>query len=296
MGISGVSGISPVSAVDSVSAQKASGSTQVDSVSKSIQDKISAAQRQRREISSNEELSADEKMGKRKELQKEISSLNNKLRQRQAELRKEQQRKELTKEMRTDAVSAKGAKDKNTSVKDTDKSKNSDNKDAGIRDAKTGDAAVRTAGDSKTVDKSDKAKDSVKDTGIKADGKEPQTKPSGISDKDMRTMGRLEAAMKQARRPGAVIARMEEGIVILKGEIKLDRTRGADVTKKLEELAKQQKRAQRASSRTYLPKGATGKAKESSQNKTAGAGDRIGTAASVEASADKVISATNYAK
>ena len=64
-----------------------------DSVSKNIQNQIANAQKQLQEISSNKEMSIEEKMKKRQEIQQQITDLNNQLRQHQIEQRKEQQEK-----------------------------------------------------------------------------------------------------------------------------------------------------------------------------------------------------------
>lgn len=63
----------------------------MDSVTKNIQRQISNAQKQLQELSSNEEMSMEEKMNKRQEIQKQITELNNQLRQHQIEQRKEKQ-------------------------------------------------------------------------------------------------------------------------------------------------------------------------------------------------------------
>ena len=62
-----------------------------DSVSKNIQNQIANAQKQLQELSSNKEMSVEEKMKKRQEIQQQITDLNNQLRQHQIEQRKEQQ-------------------------------------------------------------------------------------------------------------------------------------------------------------------------------------------------------------
>ena len=67
--------------------------TQMDSVSKNIQNQIVNAQKKLQELSSNEELSIEDKMKKRQEIQQEINNLNQQLRQHQIEQRKEQQNK-----------------------------------------------------------------------------------------------------------------------------------------------------------------------------------------------------------
>ena len=64
-----------------------------DSVSKNIQNQITNAQQKLQDLSSNEELSLEDKMKKRQEIQQEITNLNQQLRQHQIEQRKEQQSK-----------------------------------------------------------------------------------------------------------------------------------------------------------------------------------------------------------
>lgn len=60
-----------------------------DAVSKNIQNQISNAQKQLQGLSSNEEMSMEEKMKKRQEIQKQIMDLNHQLRQHQMEQRRE---------------------------------------------------------------------------------------------------------------------------------------------------------------------------------------------------------------
>ena len=64
-----------------------------DSVSKNIQNQIANAQKQLQELSANKEMSIEEKMKKRQEIQQQITDLNNQLRKHQIEQRKEQQAK-----------------------------------------------------------------------------------------------------------------------------------------------------------------------------------------------------------
>lgn len=66
---------------------------QSDSVSKSIQDQIVNAQKQLQELGANKDMTPEEKMKKRQEIQQEINNLNQQLRQHQIEKRKEQQAK-----------------------------------------------------------------------------------------------------------------------------------------------------------------------------------------------------------
>lgn len=61
-----------------------------DAVSKRLQQQIDNAQKKLQEISGNSEMSTEEKMKMRQEIQKEIADLNSQLRQHQMELRKKE--------------------------------------------------------------------------------------------------------------------------------------------------------------------------------------------------------------
>ena len=64
-----------------------------DAVSKNLQNQIANAQKQMQELGENKEMSLEEKMKKRQEIQQQISNLQNQLRQHQIEQRKENQQK-----------------------------------------------------------------------------------------------------------------------------------------------------------------------------------------------------------
>ena len=83
---------------------------QGDSVSKGIQKQIENAQKKLQDLSSNEEMTLEDKMKKRQEIQKEITSLNQQLRQRQIEARKKQQSQGTSVEELTGGKKAGGAK------------------------------------------------------------------------------------------------------------------------------------------------------------------------------------------
>lgn len=63
---------------------------QTDSVSKNIQNQIANAQKRLQELSSNDEITLEEKMKKRQEIQQEIANLNQQLRQHQIEQKRQQ--------------------------------------------------------------------------------------------------------------------------------------------------------------------------------------------------------------
>lgn len=82
MKINGINGVNP-------QAGQMGMNQATDSYSRNLQKQIADAQKQLRELSSNEDLSLEEKMKKRQEIQQHISDLNMQLRQHQMELRKE---------------------------------------------------------------------------------------------------------------------------------------------------------------------------------------------------------------
>lgn len=84
MNINGISG-------NTSGAPQAGAKRAVDAQSRAIQKQIEDARKRLQEVSVNKDLSAEEKMKKRQEIQKEISDLNMQLRQHQAEVRKQEQ-------------------------------------------------------------------------------------------------------------------------------------------------------------------------------------------------------------
>ena len=80
-------------AANNVQSVRANTNMQSDSVSKGIQDQIANAQKQLQELGANKDMTPEEKMKKRQEIQQEINNLNQQLRQHQIEKRKEQQAK-----------------------------------------------------------------------------------------------------------------------------------------------------------------------------------------------------------
>lgn len=75
----------------SVQAAKPAAKQSGDALSKSLQKQIAEKKTQMQELSANQELSVEEKMQKRQELQQQIFELQNQLRQHEIELRKEAQ-------------------------------------------------------------------------------------------------------------------------------------------------------------------------------------------------------------
>lgn len=215
-------GISGVKAAESFAGGQTKAAQLTDAVSKGIQDDIENVQREKQALSSKEELSAEEKMKKRKELQQELSSLNAKLRQRQAEIRREQQRETAAGRLR--AEDGRDGEEKKAGLKADDKQ------------------GVKRDGSNRPDRKTEDEKADIKRS---KDDKE-DAEDAGISRDEMRRVVSTDAAVKQIRQRGAIIARMEGGKVVLKGEIELDEIRGGDVEKKQTELEKQEEKIRQA--------------------------------------------------
>lgn len=292
MGVSGISAIGGASGGQMTSAQS------VDTVSKSIQDDISEVQRQKQELSSRKDIPVEEKVKKRQELQQEISSLNAKLRQHQAEVRKEKQ-KELMKDNaqtgRTDAGNEekKSADKKVSAVKETEaratETKDSASRDStgmnapsrdapgiyarvkGVQAQSTSQKEMKAGSVAGSTTKSVEDRDvSPRDTGVKeTEDKAVNDETAGISAAEMQGMVAADSYVKNSKVQETVIARIEGGVAILKGEIRQDENRGADAAPKRAELEKQQQRVQWASATPFSDLGLGSKTeKGSTQAKT----------------------------
>ncbi len=86
-----------ISGSGNVNAQMGYGNMQAgDALSRNLQNQIANAQKKLQELSSDQNLSMEEKMKKRQEIQKQINDLNNQLRQRQIEMRREAQQEKTS--------------------------------------------------------------------------------------------------------------------------------------------------------------------------------------------------------
>ena len=151
-----------------------------DAVSKNLQNQIMNAQKQIQELGENKEMSLEDKMKKRQEIQQQISDLQTQLRQHQFEQRMKEQKN-------------------SSSMNDM-------------------------LGGSKQAAKKSKG-------------------GTGVSSASMQAIISADSSMNQARVQGAVKSQMEGKAGVLEAEIKIDSARGADVSKKKEELAEVEEKA-----------------------------------------------------
>lgn len=223
--------INNVKAMEGASGGQKTKAQPVDSVSKNIQNEISNVQRKRQELSSNEDISVEDKLKKRQEMQQEISRLNTQLRQRQAEMRREKQKDLLSEEMK----------------KDSGKTKEAEAKKAEAKKAETKEAReAKETGKAERETKEEKGKETEK-----------EKKSADISGMGMKEVAAADIALQQARSRRNVISGMENGIEILKGEIRQDEARGANVEGKQAALKKQEEKVQKASASQFSVLGNT---------------------------------------
>lgn len=96
---------------------------------------------------------------------------------------------------------------------------------------------------------------------------------------------------------GKIVAKIEGGIVVLKGEIKQDEIRGEDVEGKKAELAKQEKRAQRAQSPYITVLDETRESlKKAAQAKADGTGEKSSGRTEADTRDKVLIKSVNYSK
>jgi len=243
----------------------------VDPVSKNIQNEISRVQRQKQGLSAKEDMSAGKKMRKRQELQQELAGLNTQLRQRQAQFHEKEQKEALRDEAgavvneKTNgekavaaATATESEKKGRSAEKEDVKRKPADIESTEKEDAKRKPADIESA-EKRNISAKDRKNTEMKAADAKAVGiedvngraagtKGSQLQDIGLPQKDMRKIINGDSVGKQVRHRAAVIARMESGIAILKGEIRQDEARGADVEKKKVRLEMQEKKVQKAAS------------------------------------------------
>lgn len=235
--------IGGVKAMDGMAGWQESAARRVDYVSKNIQNEISTVERQKQGLSAKQEMSAEEKTKKKQELQQELSSLNTKLKQRREEVSKEQKKGTLTGAVQAADGGAETENVKgNADIKVTEKIKadgsETEKKNIDIKGAEKGNAGAG-------VQDAEKGAENAKGA---ENEKEEKLNDIGIPQKDVQTLVKRDSFREQTKRREAVIARMEGGIAILKGEIRQDELRGADAEKKKAELKKQEQKVQKAAS------------------------------------------------
>lgn len=258
----GISGIAPTSG--SMSVMQMTSADLKDHKSKSIQDEITDVQQKLQKLSSDEELSTNEKANEKEKLQKEKSSLDTELKQHQEELVRSQEREAMLAELRKeqnplneeDAES--GTQTAGTSANTTDKEDSASDArqtmQPGTVITQSSDGTVilkeilNPAGDSTDPVQTRPADENVEAT---AAAEEPAPEEEETDTQagnefrptapEMQAMVSADTSAQIADRMGTLVAKTNDGIAVLKGEMKQDALRGTDTDRKQAELDEMQK-------------------------------------------------------
>lgn len=274
-----------------------------DQKSKNIQNEITEMQQQMQKLSLEEELSVNEKANERKKLQKEISSLNTELKQHQEDLLRSHKREIMMAQLQEAQKPEKEESEDTVRAEETA----SDTPDeqplpADERQLPTEEQQPPLPGSviTQNSDGTVVFKDAIKqDRQPDVDTEKPtdtlkeeviveeETKPAdndtltdaGLSGKEMQAMVSANSSVQQAGLQGTIITKTNDGIAILKGEIKQDERRDVDTERKQAELEKLEKQEQRATLFQFSILGDANKAMKASAESDAAAREEAQTAA-----------------
>ncbi len=269
-------GVGSVSSMNSMSNLQTTMAGSTDVKSKNIQNEINDIQQQMQKVSSQEELSVDEKADERKKLQKEISSLNTELERHQEEFLRSQKREIMMAELQenekpeeedkaidraqTDEAGQEDAGNNAESIdSNTAEQSRQDTSTAtsvtqsaqqtgqpGTVIVKNSDGIVILKGEMNPVERSDVDVDEIGEEDIAEEETEDVDTDTGLSHKEMNAMVSANVSAQQASRQGTVIARINGDVAILKGEMSLDEKRGQDTDRKQEQLEKLEEKEEKA--------------------------------------------------
>lgn len=260
-------GIGGVTSLNRMTVMQTPATNAPDAKSKKIQNEITDAEQKLQKLSSDVELSHAEKTDEQKTLKKEISGLNTKLEQRQEELVQAQKKESLLAELRENQKPAKeeGEKDDPQAKETSQDTATETNKAAAANEpqaqqqgtviANTNDGTVilkemtmpnetqEIASEKEQAIKTEEENAAVEEAESADDNADTDT---SLSREEMRAMVSQDASAQLASRQGAVIAKTDDGIAILKGEIAQDERRGVNTERKQAELEEMQKQEERA--------------------------------------------------
>lgn len=257
-------GIGSISSTNSMSVMQMSLANAKNQKSKNIQNEITDVQRQIQKLSSKEELSAHEKANERKKLQKEISNLNTELKQHQEELRKSQKREIMLAELQNNTEPTKEekaedkiqAEDVSSDAADNEtlltSEQQSPNPESVITQNSDGTVVLKQVmnpDNTQNVNAEHKPASETKDDIAEKESEtidDTAVTDANLSGKEMQAMVSADSSLQQASLQGTIIAKTNDGIAILKGEIKQDEKRNTDTERKQAELERLEKQEQRA--------------------------------------------------
>lgn len=262
-------GISGIASTNSMSVMQMPSTDLKDHKSKNIQNEITEVQQQLQKLSSTEELSANEKADERKKLQKEKSSLDNELKQHQEELLRSQKREAMLAELReAQNPSKEEDEDKIQVAQSPANTEETENPKAGEQqtqplqpgtvisessDGKVILKEVMNQSEDNTSAAETKPTEETKEAAAAAEATEPEEEETDTDPvkefrptaNEMQAMVSADTSSQMADRMGALVTKTNDGIALLKGEIKQDSYYGTDTEQKEAELKDMQKQRQR---------------------------------------------------
>lgn len=279
-------GVSAITSSNAMSVMQMTSANVKDQKSKNMQTEIENLQQEIRNLTSDEKLSASEKASEKRKLQKEKSSLDTELKQHQEELLRSHKREiklaelleERNPEREEDETETKvPAQTEEVSSVETGKENLSAE---GNRSLQPGTVITRNSdgtvilkevlnpaegtADSVQAQPADETRETAAAAAEPASEEEEadtdaanEFRPTA---REMQAMVSADTSAQIADRMGTLVAKTNDGIAILKGEMKQDAARGVDTERKQAELKEMQKQRQREMAFQFSMLGETGSA------------------------------------
>lgn len=239
-------GIGAISSANTMSVMQLPSANLKDQKSKNIQTEITDIQQQIRKLSADSELSVSEKANEKKKLQKEKSSLDTELKQHQEALLRSQKREIRLAELREEQNPLKGEDtDENQPLQPGTVISRSSDGTVILKEVLNQPEKEESAVQSDPAAESREEADTWQTKSSDADTNTDPASEFRPSAKEMQAMVSADSSMEIAGRQGTLAAKTNDGIAILKGEMKQDALRGTNTERKQAELKEMQEQRKR---------------------------------------------------
>lgn len=290
-------GIGGITSTNSVSTMQITAADLKDQKSKNLQKEITDVQQQMQKISSDDELTASEKENERKELKREKSSLDTELKQHQEALVRSHKREIKLAELQEAQNPAKeeDAEDTAAQVQTADVSSDETDKrnqsadgnqplQPGTIISQNSDGTVilkevmnpaegnAPAAEAKPADETREPAAAAEEPAPEEEETDTNTDPANEfrpTASEMQAMVSADSSMEIASRQGTLVTKTDDGIAVLKGEIRQDEARGVDTERKQAELKELQKQKQQEMAAQFSMLGAAGSAMQAALDPSA---------------------------
>lgn len=287
-------GIGGITSATSMSVMQMLSTDLKDHKSKNIQNEITDVQQKLQKLSSENELSVNEKENERQKLQKEKSSLDNELKQHQEELLRSQKREAMLAELRETQNPSKEENDEDgvqAAVSPTNTAEKKDPSVAGqpaqplqpgtvISESSDGKVILKEVmnpAEGNTPATENKPADETSETAASTEETEPVEEETNTdpaqefrpTTNEMQAMVSADASSQMADRMGTLVTKTDDGIAILKSEIKQDSYYGTDTERKQAELKEMQKQKQQEMAAQFSMLGAASSAMQAAVDPSA---------------------------